>query len=84
MLTDLIPSDDSRIANVRWVNGNNGTAYFDVIKQSDHEGIVMKKTSSSYKINKRSSDWLKVINYQYGDVFITGLRKDQFGLLLFF
>jgi len=28
------------------------------------EGIVQKKADSKYQINKRSHDWLKVINYQ--------------------
>jgi DNA ligase-1 len=42
----------------------------------------LKRTNSTYQINKRSHDWLKVSNYQYTDAFITGLRKDEFGLLL--
>ena len=35
-----------------------------------------------YLIGKRLHNWLKVINYQYTDAGITGLRKDEFGLLL--
>ncbi len=56
--------------------------HFELTKQHGLEGIVIKKADSTYKIGKRSHDWLKVINYQYADVFITGMRKDEFGLLL--
>ncbi|MBX9972532.1 RNA ligase family protein [Cytobacillus firmus] len=73
--------NDQYFAKVQWMLGN-GEAYFDLVKQHDLEGIVLKRASSKYQINKRSQDWLKVINYQYADVFITGLRKDEFGLLL--
>jgi DNA ligase 1 len=52
------------------------------VQEQDLEGIVMKRKDSKYQIDKRSKDWLKVINYKYADVFITGLRKDKFGMLL--
>lgn len=69
------------IALVQWMY-SNGEAYFELTKQHGLEGIVLKKADSTYKIGKRTHDWLKVINYQYADVFITGMRKDEFGLLL--
>ncbi|MFD6441742.1 hypothetical protein ACFWDG_18475 [Peribacillus sp. NPDC060186] len=69
------------ICKVRWMYGNS-PAYFDLVKQQGLEGIVQKKATSQYQINKRSCDWLKVINYQYTVAVITGLRKDEFGLLL--
>lgn len=59
-----------------------GVQYFDLIKEQGLEGIVLKRNDSFYQVNKRSYDWLKVINYQYSDVLITGLRKDDFGLVL--
>ncbi|WP_391558884.1 hypothetical protein [Robertmurraya sp.] len=59
-----------------------GVQYFDLIKEQGLERIVLKRSDSFYQINKRSYDWLKVINYQYSDVVITGLRKDEFGLVL--
>ncbi|MFE5430258.1 hypothetical protein [Peribacillus simplex] len=80
-LLDKIVEDTDLICKVRWMYGNS-PAYFDLVKQQRLEGIVQKKANSQYQINKRSHDWLKVINYQYTDAVITGLRKDEFGLLL--
>ncbi|WP_434169131.1 RNA ligase family protein [Peribacillus frigoritolerans] len=80
-LLEKIVKDTDLICKVRWMYGNS-PAYFELVKQQGLEGIVQKKGSSQYQINKRSQDWLKVINYQYIDAFITGLRKDEFGLLL--
>lgn len=80
-LLEGLVKDDDHIAKVQWMQGN-GEAYFNLVKQHDLEGIVMKRASSKYQINKRSKDWLKVINYKYTDAYITGLRKDEFGFLL--
>jgi DNA ligase 1 len=80
LLEELVINDD-HIAKVQWMQGN-GKAYYNLVKQHDLEGIVMKRANSKYQINKRSKDWLKIINYKYTDAYITGLRKDEFGLLL--
>jgi DNA ligase 1 len=61
---------------------SNGTALFELIKEQNLEGIVLKKKDSTYKIGKRSYSWLKVINYQYANVMVNGFRKEEFGLLL--
>jgi DNA ligase 1 len=80
LLESYIPQSET-VALVQWMYGN-GEAYFNLTKQHDLEGIVLKKAKSKYQINKRSHDWLKVINYQYEDCFITGIRKGEFGVLL--
>ncbi|WP_285856633.1 ATP-dependent DNA ligase [Peribacillus frigoritolerans] len=80
-LLEEIVEDTNLICKVKWMYGN-GPAYFELVKQQGLEGIVQKKANSKYQIGKRSHDWLKVINYQYADAVITGLRKDEFGLLL--
>ncbi|PAK36734.1 hypothetical protein [Peribacillus simplex] len=80
-LLDSFLCETNHIAKVQWMH-SNGEAYSDVIQQHGLEGIVLKRANSKYQINKRSQDWLKVINYHYTDVFITGFRKDEFGLLL--
>lgn len=80
-LLDSILEQTETVVKVQWMYGN-GEAYFDLVKQQGLEGIVLKRAESKYQVNKRSKDWLKVINYQYVDTIITGLRKDDFGLLL--
>lgn len=81
ILEQIIPDDNGLITKVKWLLGN-GIAYFEQVKTHDLEGVVLKNINSKYQINKRSNDWLKVINYKYENVYITGLRKDKFGLLL--
>lgn len=44
----------------------------------------MKKSKSLYNADARSKNWLKVINYQYEPVYFTGIRKNEFGVLLSF
>lgn len=80
LLNSLI-TDNEKVAKVQWTVGN-GIAYFDLVKQHSLEGIVFKGINSKYQVDKRSKDWIKVINYQYTEAFITGFRKNEFGLLL--
>lgn len=81
-LTKVMPDNDI-VVPVQWTHCNR-VKYFDLVQQLGLEGIVLKKSDSTYQIKKRSADWLKVINYQYSEALITGVRKDQFGLLLMF
>lgn len=53
----------------------NGLAYFNLVKEKNLEGIVLKKADSPYEINKRSNNWLKVINYDYTEALKTGYTK---------
>ncbi|MCY8102343.1 MULTISPECIES: RNA ligase family protein [Bacillus] len=70
--------------NVKVIDGVRGHAidYFRLACNNKIEGIVMKRVDSTYAENKRSDRWLKVVNYEYTDVLITGLRKEDNGLLL--
>ncbi|MBY0144327.1 ATP-dependent DNA ligase [Neobacillus niacini] len=83
LLDEIIPTDTGLFAKVKYLEGH-GAAYFDLVQQQGLEGIVLKRKDSRYEVGKRSQSWLKVINYQYDDVMITGLRKGEFGLLLSF
>lgn len=83
ILSQVIPEDSKLLTKVQWTQGN-GIAYFDLVKQLDLEGIVLKKSASKYQIAKRSHDWLKVINYKFDEVYISGFRKNEFGLFLNF
>lgn len=53
-------------------------------KEKKFEGIVLKKANSPYEINKRSENWIKVINYQYTDVLITGYTMEDIKFLLIY
>ncbi|MBT2721428.1 ATP-dependent DNA ligase [Bacillus sp. ISL-46] len=82
LLNEIIPVDTALLSKVQYILGN-AQAYFEVVCQQELEGIVLKRKDSKYKIGKRShDDWFKIINYKYTDVVITGMRKDEFGLLL--
>lgn len=85
LLADLIPTDSSVLAKSQFIEGH-GEAYFDAVKSQGLEGIVLKRKDSRYEVGKRSHSWLKVINYQYADVFVVGYRKQpkDFGWLLQF
>ncbi|MGG4123574.1 RNA ligase family protein [Bacillus licheniformis] len=70
--------------NVKIIDGviGNAEVYYELVCKNKIEGIVMKRAASSYAENKRSNRWLKIVNYEYTDVFITGLRKEDNVLLL--
>lgn len=70
-----------KIVPVQWMIGH-GIPYFNSVQEQDLEGIVLKKIHSTYKINSRSDDWLKVINYKYKDILITGLLKKDKSFLI--
>jgi DNA ligase 1 len=78
-ILDHVLPNTSTISKIQFIE-KEGTALFDAIKQQDMEGIVCKRKDSVY-VGKRSADWLKVINYQYADVYITGYKKGEFGWL---
>ncbi|WP_214731276.1 ATP-dependent DNA ligase [Bacillus sp. ISL-46] len=81
ILDALIPVNTPIISKVMSIDGN-GIPLFELIKEQNLEGIVLKKKDSTYEIGKRSHSWLKVINYQYANVIVNGYRKDEFGWLL--
>ena len=81
ILADLVPTDSALLSKVQFVEGH-GTAYYNAVQAQGLEGIVLKRKDSRYQVGKRSDAWLKVINYQYADVYVTGYRKNPFGWLL--
>lgn len=81
ILADIVPTDSERLAKSQYIEGN-GVAYYEAIKTQALEGIVLKRKDSRYQVGKRSHDWLKVINYQFADVYVTGFRRDPFGAYL--
>lgn len=79
ILDSVIP-DTETISKIRYIK-EHGEKLFEAIKEMDLEGMVAKRLDSKYFLNHRSKDWLKVINWKYENVYISGYRKDKFGWL---
>ncbi|MGG0878078.1 ATP-dependent DNA ligase [Bacillus inaquosorum] len=60
----------------------NGVSYFSMVKEKGLEGIVLKKANSLYEIGRRSKNWIKVINYDFTEVLITGYTQKDIKFLL--
>lgn len=81
MLQQII-TPSSILHLIQWTQGH-AEVLFNLIQEKQLEGIVIKSIDGSiYKPGTKSQSWLKVINYNYIDVYIIGLRKKNFGLLL--
>lgn len=81
ILQDRI-NEQPHLSLVRSVPGEQAKDFFSLISKQNLEGIVLKKKNSSYQMGKRSHDWIKVINYHYHEVRLTGIRKGEFGWLI--
>lgn len=71
----VFPSDNISICPTF----DDGVALFESTKQLNLEGIVSKRLDSSYKLDSRNGDWLKIKNYQYETVQVGAIRKSEFG-----
>ncbi|MEW9668640.1 DNA polymerase LigD [Ammoniphilus sp. 3BR4] len=56
----------------------DGEELFHSVSKMGLEGIVSKRKGSKYTLDTRSHDWVKVKNYQFEEVEIAAIRKDQF------
>ncbi len=83
-LLNKIVMENSHLSLMRWSEGSYSDDLFHLVTHQDLEGIVIKRKASSYQIGKRSWDWKKVINYQYDEVLITGIKKGEPGVLIDF
>lgn len=78
---DSVVNESECLTQIRWMKGK-GIELFSLCQDNGLEGIVLKKASSKYQIDYRSPAWIKVINYQYEDIFVIGYRKKEFGWIL--
>ncbi|ADC52017.1 ATP-dependent DNA ligase (plasmid) [Alkalihalophilus pseudofirmus OF4] len=83
LLADFLGPDTELLAQIKYVIGY-GKELYDAIKQEHLEGIVQKQAQSVYEIGKRSHSWLKVIDYNFAEVMISGYLKNKLGWLLQF
>lgn len=67
-LQKAVKSEDSRFAVSRYIE-KNGTAFYNLAKQQELEGIVAKRKDSKYYLDRRTKDWIK-IKYLKDDDFI--------------
>ncbi|MBE1441217.1 ATP-dependent DNA ligase [Paenibacillus sp. OAS669] len=56
-----------------------GEELFQSIVASSMQGMMAKHKNSPY-VSRVSHDWIRIPNYQYVDVVISGYRKEPFGL----
>ncbi|MDN4075902.1 ATP-dependent DNA ligase [Fictibacillus terranigra] len=84
LLFDVLPDDSPLIAKVKSLSGLNSEQLFSLCCSQSLEGIFLKRKDSAYMVGQRSKNWLKVINYSFEDVLITGYRKSKFGWILNF
>lgn len=68
LLQKAVKSEDSRFAVSRYIE-KNGTAFYNIAKQQELEGIVAKRKDSKYYLDRRTKDWIK-IKYLKDDDFI--------------
>ena len=73
-LEDAIKKDSAyRVSGVV----EDGTAFFEAVKQMGLEGIVAKQRTSTYQPGKRSDAWLKVKARQTVECMIIGYTRGQ-------
>jgi DNA ligase-1 len=80
MLLERVVSANNFVSPLMRIE-DTGVSLFDAIREKKLEGIVAKKKTSKY-VGRRDPSWVKIINYTYAVVQITGYRKNQFGWLL--
>lgn len=76
---DELALPGAHFGKIPFVDGK-GEALFSQIRAKKLEGTVAKRKDSIYE-SRRSNSWLKLINWTYVNVYITGYRKGDFGWL---
>jgi len=61
---------------------NKGTVLFELTARQRMEGVIAKRKHSVYRLDARSSDWLKIKHAQTIDAAILGYRTHPFQLML--
>ena len=71
LLQKAVKSENSLFAVSRYIE-ENGTAFYQLAKKQELEGIVAKKKESHYYFDKRTKDWIKIKNLQDDDFIVLG------------
>lgn len=76
ILNEVLPTDEDRI-RISKVFNTNGIDFFDAAGRIGLEGIMAKRKSSTYLVNKRSKDWLKIKVARRQEVIIAGFTRNE-------
>jgi bifunctional non-homologous end joining protein LigD len=77
----LTESDHVRLS--QHLPGDQGKAFYQAAKEHGLEGIIGKRLDSSYQLNRRSKDWLKVKAIQEQEAVICGFTAPKGGRKFF-
>jgi DNA ligase-1 len=80
-LLDQLVTETEHYQKSKFIEGK-AMEFFELCKQHELEGCVIKAKDSKYEIGVRSNQWQKVIAYDQDEVLITGFSKDKFGWLI--
>jgi len=75
ILNEVLPTNDDRI-RLGKVFKASGVDFFDAAERMGLEGIIAKKTDSTYSTNYRSKEWLKIKVHKRQEVVIAGFTKN--------
>jgi len=76
ILKEILPTDDDRL-RVSKVFHSSGIDFFAAAERMGLEGIIAKKSDSTYASGNRSKEWLKVKVHKRQEVVIAGFTKNQ-------
>jgi bifunctional non-homologous end joining protein LigD/DNA ligase-1 len=76
LLQETITGEDARFAVSRYIEGS-GTAFYELTKAQNLEGIVAKRRESRYYFGKRTKDWIKVKYLKDEDFVVCGYIRKQ-------
>lgn len=76
ILAEVMPTDDDRI-RLSKVFRTNGLEFFQAAERMGLEGIIAKKSDSTYMADVRSKEWLKVKVHKRQEVIIAGFTKNE-------
>jgi bifunctional non-homologous end joining protein LigD len=76
ILKEILPTNDDHV-RLSQVFTASGLEFFEAAKKMQLEGIMAKKSSSTYHPDARSKDWLKVKVNQRQEVVIGGFTKNE-------
>lgn len=77
LLQEAVRREDACFAVSRYIE-QSGTAFFELAKAQELEGVVAKRRDSRYYFDKRTKDWIKIKYLKDEDFVVCGyLRKEN-------